>query len=188
MKSKLYITIMTILTIALTSCGTATNSGGYEIIEETETVEISEPSVEVASEDVTVKEEPVAEAEPTMLSSSSHGEEIIEEIVEETYTISYFDEPKTLYCQEFSNFRETPESDGAVRYTQNTNSTAIVVGTCEEFPTWYAVTDGTWTLVTSLAESQVVQPQSPQVAQTDQNYDNFLDLIKEIGEEVKAPD
>ena len=79
-----------------------------------------------------------------------------EEMYGKIYTATLFEEPKTLYCQEYSNFRVRPEADAEVNHASGTNTEVTVVGTCNEDTGWYLVEDGTWTLVTNLGENKVV--------------------------------
>lgn len=78
-----------------------------------------------------------------------------EEVNGNIYTVTYFDEAKTLFCQEYSNIRIKPENSADVSYAKGTNDTVTVVGTCNENG-WYLLEDGNWTLKSNLGENKVI--------------------------------
>lgn len=186
MKKK--ITLAIVLALAtLTACGKSTTPTDTTPVDTTvveTTVEPTvEPTVEEVIDEVTepVEEvtEPVAEEqvevteEPTEEPSSEPTEEVVEvpeePVVEEpTYIVTYFAEPKVMYCQEFSNFRVKPEQSATVSYTKNTNATVTVVGTCTENG-WYYIEDGAWTLASNLGDNEVVIATTPTTPSTPAN-------------------
>ena len=124
--------------------------------------EVTEPVEEVTEPEVEEQVE-VTEEEPTEEPSTEVVEEPV--VTEPTYTVTYFAEPKVMYCQEFSNFRVKPEQNATVSYTKNTNATVTVVGTCTENG-WYYIEDGAWTLASNLGDNEVVVATAPATTPT----------------------
>lgn len=161
----------------LTACGSepvadATPTPVDTTVVETTTVEptveevideVTEPVEDTDTTDLEVEEPAEVTEEPSSEPSTEVVEEpIVEEpvVTEPTYTVTYFAEPKVMYCQEFSNFRVKPEQGAAVSYTKNTNATVTVVGTCTENG-WYYIEDGAWTLASNLGDNEVVVATAP---------------------------